>query len=133
MFIISVIGLRQDDFLVAVNKPVGMVVHPAPGNWNGTLVNALAFHLNRQSSSSTQPLVVGISSRQRTPAEGEGDGDGDDGESSQALDEGVEMGWRGEGALRRKVDALRPGIVHRLDKGTSGVLVVAKTPEVGRD
>ena len=70
--------LYEDDFLLAVNKAPGMVVHPAAGNWTGTLVNAL---LGRESA---------------------------------------EFG---------DMDPLRPGIVHRLDKDTSGCLVVAKTPQ----
>lgn len=68
--------LYEDDHLAVVDKPAGMVVHPAPGNEDGTLVNAL---LHRLSS------LSGIGG------------------------------------------ALRPGIVHRLDKDTSGVLLVAKT------
>lgn len=69
--------LFEDAHLVVINKPAGMVVHPAPGNWSGTLVNALIHHC---------------------------------GESLQGI-----------GGVRR------PGIVHRLDKETSGVMVVAKT------
>ncbi len=67
--------LFDDDDLVVVNKPAGMVVHPAAGNPDGTLVNALLHHVKDLS------------------------------------------GIGGEA---------RPGIVHRLDKGTSGVMVVAK-------
>jgi 23S rRNA pseudouridine1911/1915/1917 synthase len=67
--------LHDDDDVVVVNKPAGMVVHPAPGHHEGTLVNALLFH------------VKGLS------------------------------GIGGK---------TRPGIVHRLDRGTSGVMVVAK-------
>ena len=66
----------EDDALIVVNKPAGMVVHPAAGISHGTLANALAFHF---ASLSTAGGVT------------------------------------------------RPGIVHRLDKGTSGLLVVAKT------
>jgi 23S rRNA pseudouridine1911/1915/1917 synthase len=73
--------LFEDDHLLVVNKPVGMVVHPAPGNWSGTFVNALLHHCCGAEISSVQDL---------------------------------------------KSD-LRPGIVHRLDKETSGVLVAAKT------
>ena len=69
--------LFEDDDIVVLNKPAGMVVHPAPGNWSGTLVNALIHHC---------------------------------GES-----------LKGIGGVRR------PGIVHRLDKDTSGIMVVAKT------
>ncbi|PSJ50770.1 RluA family pseudouridine synthase [Kumtagia ephedrae] len=69
--------LHEDDELIVVNKPAGLVVHPAAGNWTGTLVNALIHHCGASLS--------------------------------------------GIGGVRR------PGIVHRLDKDTSGVLVAAKT------
>lgn len=68
--------LFEDDALLVINKPAGMVVHPAPGHNSGTLVNAILHHC---------PQLAGIG---------------------------------GE---------LRPGIVHRLDKDTSGVIIVAKT------
>ena len=67
----------QDDDLLVVNKPKGMVVHPAAGNYDGTLVNALLYHCRGQLSS-----INGV---------------------------------------------IRPGIVHRIDKNTSGLLIVAKT------
>ena len=66
----------EDDYLLVVNKPKGMVVHPAAGNYDGTLVNALLYHC---------------------------------GDSLSGIN-GV----------------LRPGIVHRIDKDTSGLLIVAK-------
>ena len=66
----------EDDDLLVVNKPKGMVVHPAPGNPDGTLVNALLFHC--------------------------------------------------KGSLSGINGVLRPGIVHRIDKDTSGLLIVAK-------
>ncbi len=69
--------LFEDEHLILINKPSGMAVHPAPGSWDGTLVNALLHHCRGQLS--------GIG--------------------------GVE----------------RPGIVHRIDKLTTGVLVAAKT------
>ncbi|MDQ6432754.1 RluA family pseudouridine synthase [Mesorhizobium sp. LHD-90] len=69
--------LYEDDELIVVNKPAGLVVHPGAGNWTGTLVNALIYHCGDSLS--------------------------------------------GIGGVRR------PGIVHRLDKDTSGVLVAAKT------
>jgi 23S rRNA pseudouridine1911/1915/1917 synthase len=68
--------LFEDEFLIAINKPSGMVVHPARGHWSGTLASALAFHFDELSQ------VAGIT---------------------------------------------RPGIVHRLDRDTSGVIAVAKT------
>ena len=66
----------EDDHLLIVNKPAGMVTHPAYGNYTGTLVNALLYHC---------------------------------------------------ASLSTVNDRVRPGIVHRLDKDTSGLLVVAKT------
>lgn len=69
--------LYEDDFLLVIDKPAGMVVHPAPGHRSGTLVNAL---LHR---------------------------------------------WGGQ---RSGLDPARCGIVHRLDKDTSGVILVAKDP-----
>ncbi len=69
--------LYEDDDLIVVNKPQDMVVHPAPGHYTGTLVNALMYHCGDNLSG-----INGV---------------------------------------------LRPGIVHRIDKDTSGVLVVAKS------
>ncbi len=66
----------EDDDLLIVNKPRGMVVHPAPGNYDGTLVNALLYHCGNRLSG-----INGV---------------------------------------------IRPGIVHRIDKDTSGLLIVAK-------
>ena len=77
--------LHEDAAILVVNKPPGIVMHPAPGNWTGTLLNALVHHVRR--------------------ARAFRDGDG-----------------------RR----IRPGLVHRLDKGTSGVLVIAKTDAAHR-
>ncbi|MCI4645029.1 MAG: RluA family pseudouridine synthase [Hyphomonadaceae bacterium] len=74
--------LFEDDDLILINKPAGMAVHPAPGSWDGTLVNALLHHCKGE--------LPGIG--------------------------GVE----------------RPGIVHRLDKDTTGVMVVAKTEAAHR-
>ena len=69
--------LYEDEHLIVVDKPAGLVVHPGPGNWTGTLVNALLHHCADSLS--------------------------------------------GIGGVKR------PGIVHRLDRDTSGVMVVAKT------
>ena len=74
---IPLVILYEDDDLIVVNKPAGMVVHPAPGTPSGTLVNALLHHCGDSLS--------------------------------------------GVGGMKR------PGIVHRIDKETSGVLVVAKS------
>ena len=74
--------VHEDDQIVVVDKPAGLVVHPGPGNWTGTLVNALIAHCGNSLS--------------------------------------------GIGGVKR------PGIVHRLDKETSGLLVVAKTDKAHR-
>lgn len=68
--------LYEDEELLIINKPAGMVVHPAPGHWKGTVVNALLYYCQQL------PLIDA---------------------------------------------SLRPGIVHRLDKETSGILITAKT------
>ena len=68
--------LYEDDAMVVVNKPPGMVVHPAKGHWSGTLASALVHHFNQLSSTG---------------------------------------------------GPTRPGIVHRLDRDTSGAIIVAKT------
>lgn len=73
--------LYEDEWVAVINKPAGMVVHPACGNYTGTLVNALLHHCTNLSG------IGGV---------------------------------------------IRPGIVHRLDKGTSGVLVAAKNDKAHR-
>ena len=67
--------LYEDEDILVVNKPAGLVVHPAPGHWSGTFVNALIYHCKH---------------------------------------------------LERDQATFRPGIVHRLDKETSGLLIAAK-------
>jgi 23S rRNA pseudouridine1911/1915/1917 synthase len=81
--------LHEDAELLVVDKPAGLVMHPGPGHWTGTLLNALVHHVGHR--------------------------------------DGAEPGGAGDG--RRP----RPGLVHRLDKGTSGVLVIAKTDAAHRD
>jgi 23S rRNA pseudouridine1911/1915/1917 synthase len=75
--------LYEDEFLAIINKPFNMVVHPAKGNWSGTLVNALGYHFGAELSK-----------------------------------------YNGD---------YRPGIVHRLDRDTSGVILVAKEEWTHRD
>ena len=84
----------EDEHLLVVNKPPGLVTHPAPGHWDGTLVNALLWHF--QEAAGRRPKAEGQSEGLRPPATG----------------------------LRPPA---RAGIVHRLDKDTSGLLLVAKT------
>lgn len=85
----------EDQHVLVVNKPPHMVVHPAPGNPKGTLVNGILHHCSL-------PCVAAYSNQEE-------DEDSDE-EETFSDDEGM----------------IRPGIVHRLDKGTSGLLVVAK-------
>lgn len=83
--------LYRDEAMAAVNKPPGMVVHPAKGNWRGTLAGALRWHLEQRSDSPDgEPSATGLST----------------------------VGG-----------AVRPGIVHRLDRDTSGVIAVARTEQ----
>ena len=91
----------EDDFLIVVNKAVGMVVHPAYGNRTGTLVHALLYHVGGG------PLHF-------------------EGGEAEALDEDLGLSTINAAPLRPGDPVVRPGIVHRLDKDTSGVMVVAK-------
>lgn len=99
--------LFEDEHMIVLNKAAGMVVHPAAGNWDGTVVNALAHYLSKVSVHGAGEFVT--------------EGGHVD---AVALGDGVDVeGTDGEALL------FRPGVVHRLDKGTTGVLVVAKTRE----
>lgn len=88
--------IYEDEYLIVVNKPPGMVCHPGHGNRYGTLVNALLFH-----------------SGQRNPITIEYDEDED-----ENLNEGIIF----------SSNEIRPGVVHRLDKDTSGLLLCSKNP-----
>ncbi len=94
----------EDEHIVVLNKAAGMVVHPAVGNWDGTVVNALAYYLANKSPYGSGEFIENDGKVKATNAEGI-DIDGTDGETI----------------------FFRPGIVHRLDKGTTGLLIVAKT------
>lgn len=86
--------LYEDDDIVFINKPQGLVVHPGAGNPDNTLVNALVFRYGP--------------------------------DFRQAYEEASPQDSADEEEDTPQVDALRPGIVHRLDKDTSGVMVVAR-------
>eukprot|EP00741_Cyanophora_paradoxa_P020896 tig00021318_g20172.t1 len=108
--------LYEDDHMIAVNKPAGMCVHPSAGNWTGTLVNALLHYfadapLFRDYAAGVEPAPV-------APV-------GEEGE--EEAEEGAVAGGAGGADGSAALHALRPGIVHRLDKETSGILLVAKT------
>lgn len=86
----------EDEYLMVVNKPAGMCVHPGFGNRYGTLVNAVLYHIGQR-----QSIELEIDEEEQ--------------------DE--------EGEIFAS-DEVRPGIVHRLDKDTSGLLVIAKSSEI---
>jgi 23S rRNA pseudouridine1911/1915/1917 synthase len=96
--------LFEDEHMIVLNKAAGMVVHPAAGNWDGTVVNALAYHLTKSEYGSGDFV----------------DADG----KIQACNDDLDIEMDG---VDGELASFRPGIVHRLDKGTTGVLVVAKT------
>jgi 23S rRNA pseudouridine1911/1915/1917 synthase len=73
----------EDEDILAVNKQAGLIVHPARGNWTGTLVNALAYYFQKN--------------------------------------------WRDIRELPTSGEVSRPGIVHRLDRDTTGIILIAKT------
>ncbi|KAH6759282.1 Pentatricopeptide repeat superfamily protein [Perilla frutescens var. frutescens] len=100
----------EDEHVIVVNKPAHLVVHPAPGNATGTLVNGILHHC-RLSTACFNPESLP-----------EVDDDSGDEISALSLDQG-QGGGIGFGLCEASV---RPGIVHRLDKGTSGLLVIAK-------
>jgi 23S rRNA pseudouridine1911/1915/1917 synthase len=93
--------VHEDDDLLVVNKPAGMVVHPAPGHRSGTLVHALLHHVDGQTVAA-------------------------DDEAGADADEDVGLSMVNALPEAPNHPIVRPGIVHRLDKGTSGLLVVAK-------
>ncbi|KAF0902136.1 hypothetical protein E2562_014389 [Oryza meyeriana var. granulata] len=102
----------EDEHLLVVNKPAHMVVHPAPGNANGTLVNAILHHCKI----STFTCLAHNSIDDECPDSSDDDIDVFD----------VDQFTTGEVSSEVREALVRPGIVHRLDKGTSGLLVVAK-------
>ncbi len=73
----------EDDDLMAINKQADLIIHPARGNWSGTLVNGLAHYFQQN--------------------------------------------WRSIGELPNSGEVFRPGIVHRLDRDTTGIILVAKS------
>lgn len=99
----------EDDHVLVVNKPPHMVVHPAPGNPNGTLVNGILHHCTLPDFAIQKSDLL---------SESEDDSDADDSLGDNSLSMNTDS------SLIK--NSVRPGIVHRLDKGTSGLLVVAK-------
>ncbi|KEH36264.1 RNA pseudouridine synthase, putative [Medicago truncatula] len=100
----------EDDHLLVINKPAHMVVHPAPGNTSGTLVNGILHHCNLPNVEFSKEEALSDTE----DSDDELNGFSSQSSSSVGLDSRLSMA------------SIRPGIVHRLDKGTSGLLVVAK-------
>ena len=100
----------EDDALLVVNKPAGLVVHPGHGHFSGTLINALAYHLNL----GTRPMKQRFGS-----VTGSGAANGSNA-AAEEMPEGCRFN-RGEADERMGV------LVHRIDMNTSGLLVVAKS------
>jgi len=110
--------VHEDDQVIVVVKPAGMLVHPTMSVKSGTLANALAYHLNREFYASSGFRVPG-SGLEPEPAD-------------HQIDSNLELEIPNpEPRLSRHGDChslTRPGLVHRLDRATSGLIVVAKTP-----
>jgi 23S rRNA pseudouridine1911/1915/1917 synthase len=132
----------EDDDLLIVNKPAGMVTHPAYGNRDGTLVNAVLFHVGGglppalDAAEVDVDVDVDIDEDVEVDEDIEVDEDLDDDIDMDAdvvedmdVDEGTEDKERAESDDSADYAAVRPGIVHRLDKDTSGLMVVAKNVE----
>lgn len=105
----------EDEDLLVVNKPAGMVVHPGHGNYTGTLVNALAYHFLQEG------IEIDL---------GDADEDSQEGEEETGSD--TEGSPSGSESHNQTPDfQKRLGLVHRIDKETSGLLVIAKTEDAG--
>lgn len=106
--------LYEDDVVLVVNKPAGMVTHPGFGNRYGTLVNAVLWHLGMRKA-------LPVTALEQSTAEDEDSDDDNDAQESLSIEDALP-----DEAQIFASDAIRPGIVHRLDKDTSGILVVSK-------
>mmetsp|Transcript_9550 Transcript_9550/g.20647 ORF Transcript_9550/g.20647 Transcript_9550/m.20647 type:complete len:634 (-) Transcript_9550:212-2113(-) len=112
--------LYEDEHMIVLNKQAGMVVHPAAGNWDGTVVNALAYYLMNES-----PYGAGEFFTDDDDKTTEEEEEHSPSSSINLSNDDAELNQND--AVTNSISTLRPGIVHRLDKGTTGVLVVAKT------
>ena len=99
----------EDDNLIIVNKPAGMLVHPSHRENSGTLLNALAFYLNAGNTTGSQASRVRVN----------------------GINEQMVNGTRNAQASETLAvqSVVRPGLIHRLDKQTSGLIIAAKNPK----
>ena len=112
----------EDDALLVVNKPAGLVVHPGHGHFSGTLINALAYHLNLGTRPMKQRFgsVTGSSAAANSSAANGSNAATGNSAAAEEMPEGCRFN-RGEADERMGV------LVHRIDMNTSGLLVVAKS------
>ena len=119
----------EDDALLVVNKPAGLVVHPGHGHFSGTLINALAYHLNLGTRPMKQRFgsVTGSSAAANSSAANGSNAEAAD--SSAANGNGAAAEEMPEGCRfnRGEADERMGVLVHRIDMNTSGLLVVAKS------
>jgi tRNA pseudouridine synthase 2 len=121
----------EDAHCAVVFKPAGMVVHPSPGHARGTLVNALLHHLGLPAMEAGE-LMTGNRPR-RSTEDGEEDGSEEEEDDGDPFSEEDEEEQAAVAAPPQPLNnhqppsIVRPGIVHRLDRGTTGLMVVAKT------
>jgi len=117
----------EDSDIIVVNKPSGMVTHPAPGHPNGTLVNALLYHCELSPPTGKMPVPPQQNAGtevQRPQTKDQRPKTKD--QSLQIAGHPSEAG-QGAGWVVEQMAHLRPGVLHRLDQHTSGLLVFAKT------
>lgn len=107
----------EDEFLLVVNKPAGMCVHPGIGNRYGTLVNALLYHLGIR-----ETINIELDDNDNDIDIENNNADND---NSLDIDEYININ-------QIQIDGIRPFLVHRIDKDTTGLLVIAKQVEVHR-
>ena len=115
--------IYEDEDVIVINKPAGMVVHPAPGHSSGTLVNALLYHCGCPALVVQEGRKIPKSLDFAEVQNGEEDEEEDDDNDDDDDDDDEIMPYLGP---EEEDTTVRPGIVHRLDKGTSGLLVCAK-------
>ena len=120
----------EDDALLVVNKPAGLVVHPGHGHFSGTLINALAYHLNLGTRPMKQRFgsVTGSGAANGSNAEA-ANSSAANGSNAEAADNSAAAEEMPEGCRfnRGEADERMGVLVHRIDMNTSGLLVVAKS------
>lgn len=107
----------EDDDLLVVNKPAGMVVHPGHGNYTGTLVNALAYYFI------SQGIDVDLGASEEPDFDEDAETEPTAENEAQSAEAKEKMG-----SFQTRI-----GLIHRIDKETSGLLVIAKNEDAGTD